>query len=431
MFRSGITIVHIAERDHVDPGTVSQQLHGLGLTITQGHHMVEQLPLRYSPQFIELIDNGPDAILRFVTDRVWGISATELGRQQLHAFYEFFQLHHKGVGVKEIARRLSLHRSTVAEWREGTDQPYLIRAVTDTLPITLRPGWKLLPLHLSSGGNEPSDWIQVPLKINSFSDVVDVIHQLHPLESTYGRATQFGLSRTQIDAMRIDLFGYLLGIMVGDSGKQGGQQFRYASMNLDLQLTKKKQSNEKLGEFVMLCANSVGILMERKLDKKPTGATALSKEPSDAFRWISERSPLLAWIFSVCLGLSWEETTTTHQVRMDWIFDTPSLFRTRFVQGVADSDGCVKSYEVEIASVPNSHFMTKLLQSLGMTTAHVAFEGGEPLKTRLDARQASALPIFNEFVKSYRYQKMLSYSKDCYLPSRLSLRLASKNQSLK
>jgi len=37
--------------------------------------MVEQLPLKYSPEFIELVDRGPDAVLEFVRNRVWGIQA--------------------------------------------------------------------------------------------------------------------------------------------------------------------------------------------------------------------------------------------------------------------------------------------------------------------------------------------------------------------
>jgi hypothetical protein len=146
--------------------------------------------------------------------------------------------------------------------------------------------------------------------------------------------------------------------------------------------------------------------MERKRDKQPTGQTRESKEPAPAYRWTSERSPLIAWMFSVCLGLDWEETTTTQELRMGWIFNTPRTFRVRFVQGVSDSDGCVKGYEVEIASVPNAQFFADLLESLGMRTAHVSYEGGEPLKTMISRREASTLPIFNEFVKSYRYLKM-------------------------
>jgi len=82
LFEGGLTVVHIAERFRVDPQTVSNELHRLGLTITQGHHMVEQLPLRYSPQFIELIDSGPEAVLEFVKNRVdvLGLPRIRMGR---------------------------------------------------------------------------------------------------------------------------------------------------------------------------------------------------------------------------------------------------------------------------------------------------------------------------------------------------------------
>jgi hypothetical protein len=408
LFKGGLTIVHIAEQEKVDPGTVSQQLHRLGFTVTQGHHMVQQLPLKYSPQFIKLIDGGPDAVLSYVKDRVWGIQASSTGEKQLRSFCEFVRLHRQGVGVKEMARRLACHRSTVAEWREGTDQPYIIRAVNDTIAIVPRTRWKLLPMHLASGGCEPSAWIQVPHAIQSFGDILDVISQIQPLEETYRLAKLFTLSRQRIQSMRSELFAYLLGIVVGDSGKLGGEQPRYASMHLDLQLTLKQPTNERLGEFVRLCASSVGLEMTRIKDKKPTGQTALAKSPSPAYRWSTERSPLLAWMFSTCLGLGWDETTTTHQVRMRWIFDTPAPFRTRFIQGAADSDGTARKYVVDIASVPNAEFFTKLLRSLGVTSAHIAYENGLPLRTAMKTGEAANLPIFSEFVKSYRYQKLMN-----------------------
>lgn len=195
LFRSGITILNIARECEVDPGTVSQELHRLGFTVTPGHHMVEQLPLKYSSQFIDLIDKGPDCVLEFVKNRVWGIQASSTGEKQLRSFCEFVRLHHQGVGVEEIARRLSCHRSTIAQWREGTDQPYLIRAVNDTLTFVPRVGWKFLPLRLTSGGSEPSSWIQVPQIIQSYDDVLTLINQIQTLEKTYDRAASLGLLR--------------------------------------------------------------------------------------------------------------------------------------------------------------------------------------------------------------------------------------------
>ena len=410
LFQTGTTILRIANQYGVDPNTISRELHRLGFAITPGHHLVEQLPLKHSKQFIELIDKGPDHVLEFVKNRVWGIQASSAGERQLQNFCEFVRLHHLGVGVKEMSKVLSVHRSTISHWRDATDQPYLIRAVNDTLPLVPRTGWKMMPMHLSSGGGEPSGWIQVPETIHSYDDVLEVINQIQPLEEIYTRASPFGLTKTQIQHMRPELFAYQLGIMVGDSGKLGGAQPRYASMHMDLQLTRRQPTNERLGEFVMMCANNLGLEMTRIKDKPPSGRQLLGKNPTTAYRWSTERSPIIAWMFSVGLGLRWGETTTTHQVRMDWIHDTPEPFRIRFIQGAADSDGTVRKYVADIASVPNAAFFTKLLQDLGLTSAHVAYENGLPLRTALRTGEAAKLPLFNEFVESYRYQKMLYWT---------------------
>lgn len=178
-------------------------------------------------------------------------------------------------------------------------------------------------------------------------------------------------------------------------------------MSVDLELTQKHDTNQRLGQFVCMCVNNIGIEMERKRDKPPSGTQLLGKSPTPAYRWTSERSPLFAWMFSTCLGLGWDETTTTHQIHMDWILGMPVSFRVRFIQGVADSDGCVKGYIVDLASVPNAHFFAKVLLSLGVTSAHAVYEKGVPTRTQANCRQASKLPFFNEFIKSYRYERML------------------------
>jgi hypothetical protein len=297
----------------------------------------------------------------------------------------------------------------VSAWRESTDQPYLVQAALAAVQNQTPSDEKLLPLHLHSGGNQQDSWIRVPTQITGFSDFQKVVDQLIPLPRTYELALQFGLSESQTQSMRLELFAYLLGMMVGDLAKPGGQQRRFASMNLDLQLSKKQVTNERLGDIVTLCVNSLGIGMHRIADKLPSGATRFGKHPSAAYRWISERSPLFAWMFSVALGLQWNQTTSKDRIQIDWIFSTPYSFRLRFIQGLADSDATVKPSEIVITSVPNADLTTRLLQSLGMTTAHTIYESGIPLRTMVNRRQSSSLPIFNEFVKSYRYHKMLDY----------------------
>ncbi len=405
-FKRGKPIIDIATEEKVDSKIVSKWLRRLGVRVYSGFHRVQQPPLKYQQQLLDLVRQGPDAVLKYLGERVWGLGATETGVEQLNKFCQFVRLHHQGAGVVEAAQKLGVHRSTVAEWREGTDQPYTIRAANETLPMVPRAGWKLLPLHLISGGSEPRGWIQVPETIQSYTDVLDVTTQLQPLEKTYERAARFELPRLQVDAIRPELSACLLGMMAGDATKAGGSLNRYASMNLDLQLTKKQPTNKKLGDFVCMCANALGIIMERRQDKEPSGSTRFSRQPSAAYRWTSERSPILAWMFSGGLGLRWGESTSVNQLRMNWIFNMPEPFRIRFVQGIADSDGTVKPSEVVITSVPNADFVTRLLQSLGMTTAHTLYERNKPLRTMVNARQSAKLPIFNEYVRSYRYQKL-------------------------
>lgn len=270
----------------------------------------------------------------------------------------------------------------------------------------LEKGWRLIPLHIGSGGNELHEWVSVPNRIGEYDDVAKIVGQLKPLDETYKRAKLLRVSEQQIERMWPELFSYALGMVLGDAGKEGGQQQRLCSTNIDLQLTKKEPTNERLGEFVCMCTNSLGIQMDRRKDKLPTGATKTSQQPTSAYRWTSERSPLVAWMFSVGLGLNWDETTSDSQVRMNWIFSTPYNFRRRFVQAMADSDGTVRPYTTEITSVPNAKFVTKLLRSLGLNSAYARTENGKPLRTVVHNTEAAKLPLFNEFVKGYRYQKL-------------------------
>ena len=410
-FQNGTPIIRIAAADEVYPKLVSLWLHRLGVQIYQGQRPQRpQPPLQIPNRLLELVKEGHSKILELVQRRVWGIDETDTGVQQLRNFCQFVDLHGKGVGVKEVAKTLSVHRSTILMWRKGINTPYLAKVANSVFGKSLSPGWKLLPLRIASGGNEQKNWIRVPESIHGYYDILSVIRQTKPLNETYERAVKFGLSEQHLRPMRAQLFAYLLGMMLGDTAKLGGKGPRFSSMHIDLQLTKKKPSNYLLGTFLCACANSLGFAMNRIRDKQPSGDTRTSRVPTPAYRWMSERSPLLAWMFSVGLGMKWNETTTKNSVRMHWIFDTPYNFRKRFVQAVADSDGTVRPYSVEIVSVPNTEFIIRLLRSLGMTSAHARTENGKPLRSVVTIKEAAKLPIFNEFTHGYRYQKLQKYA---------------------
>ena len=330
-YESGESVLRIAAEDGTDPKMVSSWLHRLGVEFKQGHHRVSQPPLNLPAALAELALGGPEEVLKFLNRSVWGIGMSQSGKIQLAKFCEFVRLHRQSMGVNEIARALSAHRSTIAKWRKGEDQPYLVRMAGAALAQTPPTGLLLLPVHLSSGGEAQSQWVRVPRVIESYEQVGDVVEQLRPLRGAYEMAREFGISESRLNEMRPELMAYLLGMMAGDPGKSGGEQTRFASMNLDLQLTKKQSSNERLGKFVCLCAEGLGIDMSRIRDKQPSGTSSRGKEPSEAFRWSSERSPLLAWMFSVGLGLDWEEKTSNNPIKMDWILPAPRIFKIRFV----------------------------------------------------------------------------------------------------
>src|SRR2546425_7701062 len=194
-FQVGTPIIRIAAADEVDPKLVSLWLHRLGVQIHQGQRPQRpQPPLQIPTRLLELVKEGHGKILDLVQRRVWGIDETDNGVQQLRNFCQFVDLHGKGVGVKEVAKTLGVHRSTLLKWRQGINTPYLAKVASSVSEVSLSPGWKLLPLRISSGGNEQQDWIQVPESGHGYNDILSVIGQTRPLEKTYERAVKFGLS---------------------------------------------------------------------------------------------------------------------------------------------------------------------------------------------------------------------------------------------
>ena len=230
-FESGKSILEIAAADEVDQKIVSQRLHRQGVEVYQGRHRVEQLPLKLSVELVELLRKGPDHVLKFLDERVWELGTTKTGTGQLGKFCEFVELHNQGTGVLDIVALTDTCKSTIQRWRDGTDQPYLVKMADAAVRAQAVSGYKILPLHVTSGGNELTGWIHVPTRISHHSDILEVLNQITPRPETYQLAAKFGLAETQVQSMRLELFAYLLGMMAGDLAKSGGKQRRFASTN--------------------------------------------------------------------------------------------------------------------------------------------------------------------------------------------------------
>jgi hypothetical protein len=147
---------------------------------------------------------------------------------------------------------------------------------------------------------------------------------------------------------------------------------------------------------VCCCLNSIGILAEEKTNFK-------NKEN---FFWFSRSSSLLDWVLKVCLGLKDSIATTYSPIKMKWIFSSPPEFRKWFIQGLADSDGFVglSNKNFGIITDPNTKLIKRIIESLGIKVKDGYFGNLESVFINL--HDAYKLPLFNPFVKSYRYLRI-------------------------
>lgn len=266
---------------------------------------------------------------------------------------------------------------------------------------------RLLPLRVARNCKSFEQWIMVPTRLESERDIRRLVSQLKPLPETYERAKRFHESVDPSSSTA--LFAFLLGVMLGDAAKDHSLHedgHRLSSTNLRLRLSKRYEHNERFGEYTAMCCNSLGLHMYRIKDLPPDEKQLRSPVKAGFYSWRSERSPLLAWIFNKCLGLNFNETTTTTPVKMEWLFNTSLDFRIAFLQGLAESDGHVSYQGVAcIVSEPNVEFVVRLMQSLGAKSWTRKIRGRNCVVATTVAR-AHSINLFNRHIASIRYQRM-------------------------
>jgi hypothetical protein len=100
--------------------------------------------------------------------------------------------------------------------------------------------------------------------------------------------------------------------------------------------------------------------------------------------------------------MGWEERTTSHPVKMDWMLVAPVKFRLWFLRGIADSDGHVnlRNKIIEITSSPNAYFFHRLFESLAIKNV-VRFSRGYGY-VAVAASEAARIQIFSPVVPTYR-----------------------------
>ena len=325
--------------------------------------------------------------------------------EQYKRFIEMLKLRNLRLGYTAIAKAMGMS-GNADKYLLGLKKCFLthIRAEHERIGAP-RQGFKWLPLRLKPRGTPDEAWVEVPLAIRSLKDIERVIEQLTPTPETFSVMDQFAYkSELELLAERTDLFGFFLGVTLGDAGKPVKGDSRFPSMALSLTLSKNKPNSLRFGEFTALSAHtSLGLTMHRIRDA-PSSQQRYTR--AECYRWITPATPLFGWVFRVCLGLEKGEKTTYDPVKMDWIVDSPKIFKVHFLQGLAESDGYVDAGRnvVSVVVSPNTELIRAMFASLG--TSPKIYDQPPIQRLEITTEEAATLPVFNPRIRSRYFQNL-------------------------
>jgi hypothetical protein len=323
------------------------------------------------------------------TKHFWrGCEPIEVEVIQYHKFAECLRLARSGWITEDIALQVDAGKTTVFTWKKLTQMPKLAHFLKAHLLLgNPEQGTVWLTTECTHGHGIPiGDFIRVPLKIDSWSQMSSVLDQLRDM------------NEQKPPEPRCYLLGFLIGIMIGDASKSKSK--RGAShRHVGLVLSKKYETNVRIGDFTVISARSIGLRMHRTNDlERP------AHKPNGFFQWVSQASPLVDWMYNVALGLEDDELTTYDAVRADWMLSAPREFRVGVINGVSESDGSVAlaSQEVEFWVDPHRQLLKRLLEMEGLR----AFNNRQALTlAKSQAIKSFSVPIFNATLRTVRYQR--------------------------
>ncbi len=299
-------------------------------------------------------------------------------------FLEFISGYKESGLLIDLAKRLKIGKSTIGYWFKGLQLPTRIAYASLIPQDTPHQGFKWIPKKLNHITNLPEEFVQVPLKINSPQDLLDVLGQLSPLDTQTMEAYEKELGELPQPVA----FMYLLGLMVSDGS------FKYDvdySASANLFASKKYSWGSTLGKGFCYTLGKIGLSAERKADQEKVRENG----KVSVFRvYSSEASPLLMWMKKALLGLAVSELKKNVAIKADWILDMPRDWKVVFIQGLADGDGyaSIPRFDTAIATIKNQEFFAKLLSSVGIKST----TGDE--RTRIkkydEILKARELPLF-------------------------------------
>lgn len=184
---------------------------------------------------------------------------------QYHKFTSSIQSIAKGWSVEEIASEVDASKSSVRNWKNLFQMPKFGHFLKAFIILGSPPAKEIwLTTECSHGHGVPvGDFVRAPLCIDSWNDVSRVLEQLQDR------------NESQTQESRLYTFGFLVGILMGDANKYKSPHGA-SHRHIDLVLSKKYETNLRIGEYTCVCARSIGLRMERgknlpKPADKPNG----------------------------------------------------------------------------------------------------------------------------------------------------------------
>lgn len=310
----------------------------------------------------------------------------EKEREAAKKFFRFLQALPHGGFLSDIAREAQVGKRDILYWFYSAGMPSHV-IIASRIPAEIpQRGNKWIPLKIATR-IRLEQFIQVPLKITSPEDILDVLRQIRPLKTPameeYER--QFGETPREL------MFMFLLGILVSDSWFRSGTS---RSTHVTLTASKKYSWGKDLGRGFCYALGKVGISSKRRKNQvsQRNGKTTVSR------KWASEASPFLQWVKRTLLGLKTSTPKSWTPIQADWILQMPHDWRVAFLQGITDGDGCatVKGFYTDISTTTNSDFLVRLMASLGVHAS--PSPAGVRIHRKEDTRRSEELPLFKHAV---------------------------------
>ncbi len=323
----------------------------------------------------------------YLEEEVGRLPNHEEDRELARRFFHFMQALPNGGLLSDIARRAGVPEHEVSLRLRAPFIPRLIRIASSIPAETPELGKKWLPLKITKT-RRLQRYVQVPLKITAFKDILSILERTRRL-----RSPELDYYEQHFGRMTKQLaFMYLLGIIVSDGafGRAAG-----VSTSIWLSASKKYSWSKDFGRAFSYSLARIGIFSkqyEDNVQERENGRTSVIQV------WRSASVPLLCWIRKTLLGLRTGTTKGKVGFQADWILQMPYSWRVAFLQGVSDGDGfaSIKAFSAGICTLTNQEFLMRLLNSLGIEAFSV--KSGVTVRKKEAIRRAGQLPMFRHAV---------------------------------